>query len=525
MPGTRLSADEKDLETKWSNPGAYPSPILRGISIEGEPGLRGIKKLNLNFNFPVVAIAGKNGTGKSTLLALTALAYHAPEGHKSRNAKAGLKNGHAYYTFRDFIWRGVGDPDITGLNVTWHFESGAGKTDLKITKGTEKWMHYDRRPKRPVHYLGISRCVPAIEQNVLRSHFVHTKAGLAATAVTPDALTRASEVLGRTYTAAETLASKSYALRKCTSGQPYSGFNMGAGEDVVLEMLALVCSSPNGSLIVIEEVELGLHPEAIRRLARALISIARSKKLQIVVSTHSEIFLDELPRQARVLLSRCGADLEVTESPTTRLCVGDMSGLAHPELLIYCEDNVAVSILDEVLPMETRKRVLPVAVGSDSELAGARYIHQKQGHSAKALILWDGEVADASIKGWLKNRLVDRGVPANGINFWRLPMALKPEQSVIDVLNSMPGKASFAEVFMCDEAAASALVDELAALAEPKDMAFRLHEKTGKSEDDCWKGLVRAAVRIPESPFTELTGKVNEVLGNAIVQIAAALPD
>jgi hypothetical protein len=32
-------------------------------------------------------------------------------------------------------------------------------------------MQYERRPERPVHYLGVSRCIPAIEQSVLRGHF------------------------------------------------------------------------------------------------------------------------------------------------------------------------------------------------------------------------------------------------------------------------------------------------------------------------------------------------------------------
>ncbi|HLO98302.1 MAG TPA: AAA family ATPase, partial [Fimbriimonas sp.] len=450
MPGTRLSNDEKELEKKWKQPASFPSPLLRGISIEGDPGLRGIKKLDLNFCFPVVAIAGKNGTGKSTLLALAALAFHAPAGHFSRGAKAGVARGHAYYTFRDFIFRGVSDPDITGLKITWRYEDGTSVSTTSITKRTEKWMHYERRPIRAVHYLGIGRCVPAIEQNVLRTHFGHGRAGLVTQAVSAAALAAASEVLGKTYDAAETLTSKAYRMRKCNAGEAYSGFNMGAGEDVVIEMLGLIDTAPAGSLIVIEEVELGLHPEAVRRLARALIKLARTKQLQIVVSTHSEAFLDELPRAARVLFQRVGDEFEVTESPTTRFCFGALSGVLKPELFVYCEDNVAVSILDELLPIDVRKRVLLIAVGSDSELASARYVHEKQHLTAKALILWDGDVTDAKIGPWLKQRLVDRGVPLGGVSYWRLPLNVTPEKSVLNVLNTVDGKTALSVALNCD---------------------------------------------------------------------------
>ena len=64
MPGTRLSNTEKDLLRLWKKSGNFPYPILSDIHIEGNPGLRGIQKLDIKFDYPLTVICGKNGCNK-----------------------------------------------------------------------------------------------------------------------------------------------------------------------------------------------------------------------------------------------------------------------------------------------------------------------------------------------------------------------------------------------------------------------------------------------------------------------------
>ncbi len=526
VPGTHLSQTETRLQSSWSNPIAYPFPVLRGIQIEGQPGLRGIQKAEIKFPYPVVAIAGKNGSGKSTLLALAALAYHAPEGHFSRHAKVSVQGGRAYYTFRDFIFRGVGDPELTGLTITWRYERES-PMEVKIRKSTEKWMHYDRRPERPVHYLGISRCVPAIEQSVLRSHFTSSRNDLQTEGLQDLVVDGARKILGRHYSSAERLSSGSYELRKCTSETEYSGFNMGAGEDVTFEVLALLHEAPLGSLFVVEEVELGLHPEATRRLAETLIEVALKRKLQIIVSTHSEDFLDALPRVGRILIQRCEGELVATESPTTRLCVGQMTGTNEPELLIYCEDDVPELILEQVLPLALRKRVQIVPIGADSELAKARYIHEKQSNSAKALVLWDGDVADEKIRNWLSKDLAGRGVDLSGVSFSRIPGDAPPERFVASVLANGGSDLTMPAVkleFNCGDAEATEILDSLAS-ADDKDIAHKIGVLTSRERAETFRCLVRAAKSVDSARFQPLVEEIERVLDGEVVQIQSALPE
>ncbi len=57
-------------------------------------------------------------------------------------------------------------------------------------------------------------------------------------------------------------------------------------------LLAILCDPAPPPLICIEEPELGLHPDAIRALAKQLVDA--SKRTQLIVTTHSEILVDAM---------------------------------------------------------------------------------------------------------------------------------------------------------------------------------------------------------------------------------------
>lgn len=199
-------------------------------------------------------------------------------------------------------------------------------------------MHYERRPTRPVFYLGERRILPAIEHSALRSYF---RPGKLTTSrpLQPEYCERLAAVMGRPYLRAESVDSGSHTVRVCEAGAQYSSFNMGAGEDVLIELFGALQDCPPGSLIVVEEIELGLHPAALRTLAEHLMSVAKDKHLQIIVSTHSPDFLDSLPRAARILIRAADGHHDVVPGPTTRLAMGDLTGRAKAELFVYCEDE------------------------------------------------------------------------------------------------------------------------------------------------------------------------------------------
>lgn len=64
---------DKDLRAWFVND--LTKALLRGIFLK-EGALRGINNLSLKFDYPIVAFAGVNGAGKSTILAMACCAFH-----------------------------------------------------------------------------------------------------------------------------------------------------------------------------------------------------------------------------------------------------------------------------------------------------------------------------------------------------------------------------------------------------------------------------------------------------------------
>jgi len=126
------------------------------------------------------------------------------------------------------------------------------------------------------------------------------------------------------------------------NGTTYSNFHQGAGEDSSADLIALLQQAPNHSLVIIDEVEASLHPRAQRRLITELIDLARRKRLQFILSTHSPFVLERLPDLARVYL-QTGPDgtRNVLYGISHEYALTMMDDEQHPDLVVYAEDDRA----------------------------------------------------------------------------------------------------------------------------------------------------------------------------------------
>lgn len=66
----------------------------------------------------------------------------------------------------------------------------------------------------------------------------------------------------------------------------------------VLAIAAAMLSAPEGSLVVIEEIDNGVHPSRAHHLLQQIQSIARTRSLRVLLSTHNPAMLDALPDSA-----------------------------------------------------------------------------------------------------------------------------------------------------------------------------------------------------------------------------------
>lgn len=97
----------------------------------------------------------------------------------------------------------------------------------------------------------------------------------------------------------------------------------------VLAVAAALLSAPEGSLVVIEEVDNGIHPSRARHLLTHIQDIAQKRKLRVLLSSHNPALLDALPTAAIPHVVACYRDPQEGDSQLVRL--EDMTD--YPELV------------------------------------------------------------------------------------------------------------------------------------------------------------------------------------------------
>lgn len=502
MPGRHLSNEEDRNLRYWENPpNNTPRPMLRSVEVAGGNGLRGLNGVIVPFNYPITVVCGKNGSGKSTVLALAALAHHAPANWhvywtNTRYRGARAADDRSYYMFPDFFHYAPNEQIPNGVSIKWRYYNNGAESELTFTKSANQWGRYSQRPEREVDYAPLSRVLPPNEMTAVRGAF--SSANPQATRISLNNNYRGylSYIMGAAYQKAEILSTSKLSFAECETHVAFSGFNMGGGENCIAHLLNRLHSLPAGGLLVVEEIESCLHPEAQVRLAEVLINICNTKRIQIVCSSHSEVFIDALPRQARILLRKNDPNNPVVEQPSTRFAVYEMSGEVQPELTVYCEDRSAAVLIEEAIPYAMRLRVRILDVGSDTTVIRQGVSHRRGAFPGDCLCVPDGDTTQAQVDAWLQSE-------TNGNKNYEpqvelLPgNALPPERWVLDQLTLEDYRNTFAEQLGCDRAQATDHVNAMQVELNHHDIAYTLSRRTAIGREDCLRKIMKSVATHP----------------------------
>jgi hypothetical protein len=506
VPGRRLSHDEQRLLEFWDNPPAnFPRPLLRQLRVDGGPGLRGIQRLVVPLVYPLTAICGRNGVGKSTVLALAALSARSPVDWPVywSNARPRTRpNVRGHYTFSDFFHRRRGEPAPEGLRLGWVSMVAGNEVELvQVCQGgrwarvTDVGRHHPGAtglPVREIDFIPMSRVLSAVEYGVMRSAFARAAAGTS-DALDADSLESLSYIMGRGYEQAQTTYIRGLGLASCQSGATYSGFDMGGGESSVIVLLSRLQATRTGALLLIEELELGLHAEAQVRLVEVLLRYCRDKRVQIICTTHSEAILDALPRQARLLIRRAGAEHEAVGNVSTRFAIHEMAGRAQPELIVYTEDRFAAVVVEEALAGPQRSRIEIRDVGSNVTLARQAVSHLRLSAELRAFSAFDGDCTEAQINSWIRNERGERHfepdwliLPADG---------LSPERWILRELAGADYATELGRQLNCSPATAVAHIEAMRVQLDHHDSGYVLGQRAGLEPETARRALIRSVAR------------------------------
>lgn len=496
MPGRHLSHQEEGLLKLWDSPPAkLARPFLESVAVSG--GLRGITALHVPFRYPISVVCGRNGVGKSTVLALAALAHHSPPGWSIPNwlyQPRAWSSDRAYYTFGDFFVRSAGDQSFDGVSISWTYKDYIPIEPIEFNKTPARWGRYKKRPEREVVFSPISRLLPAHEVPGIRSVSTQDPQDVSILALSTKELKHLSYIMGREYSLGEIHETRRHTFQRVRSGAEFTRFNMGSGESWIMNLLHSLHRLPRGSLLVVEEIEAGLHPQAQIRLAEVLVELCLSRQLQIICSTHSDPFLDAVPRRARILLRKAGDDHEAFESPSTRFAVYEMTGQIRPELTIYCEDLFARFLIEEALPHEYRVRCSVTEVGDWTTVIRQGVAHIRSGYEMRAVCVLDGDCSSTAIE---KRIEIESGSREKlRPEFMLLPGGDAPEKWVAEQLRLPPYRNRLAEQFGCSIGQANELIDAVNAELDPHSMGHRLHQMTGMDLQDCLRRAIRSVAPV-----------------------------
>jgi AAA15 family ATPase/GTPase len=250
--------------------------------------VRGFADEFVDFKTPVTALVGTNGGGKSTILGSAALAYK------------GIKPG------QFFPKAFVGDESMAEWSIELELvdkDLSKDKTVTKTAKFTQSKWRRDEFPSRHVEYIEIQRTVPAGEMTKFKRFLAGKVAEFEIKELGANTIKYATAVLDKNIENYRIVSNKENpAIRMYTGSTSdkigYSQFHFGAGEGSVIETIDRIESAPNNALILIEEVENGLHPVAVRLFVQYLQDAAKRKKLQVIFTTHSQEAVNELPPEA-----------------------------------------------------------------------------------------------------------------------------------------------------------------------------------------------------------------------------------
>jgi predicted ATPase len=391
----RESQRDKQLRKRFAND--FSHLLLRRIALK-EGTLRGLDALDITFQFPITAIAGKNGAGKSTILALACCAYH-----NSKNGFKLPKRKNAYYTFSDFFVQHFEEVPPEGIEIEYYIAHnkwkkspsmpdgvGVGMQRRRKNKGG-KWNDYDDRAKRNVVFLGIERIVPHSERSQSRSYSRVFSDGTP-TGWEDKVKDAVGFILGRSYSKFRYLQHSKYSLPIVQVGDTvYSGFNMGAGENALFEIFSTIYSCGAGALLVMDEIELGLHAEAQRRFIERLKDVCYETSTQVICTTHSREIFDCLPYDARFFVEKVNGKSKITEAISSDFAFAKLSALPGAEIELLVEDEVAKAIILACLPTASRSRLAIHVIGSASALARQLAAINVRGESRPTLAIFDGD--------------------------------------------------------------------------------------------------------------------------------------
>jgi ABC-type multidrug transport system ATPase subunit len=344
--------------------------------------VRGFVDAVVTFDFPVTAIIGPNGGGKTTVLGSAACAYKSISPRKYF-----AKSGKYDESMQDWV-----------IEYELIDRSLSQKDSIRRTASFRNARWNRDAVERNVITFDVSRTVPANERAEL-AKCASGSFAVPAASITPLALglqQAIARILGKDVSGFKQLQldrdGRVTLLTGTTrSGTGYSEFHFGAGESSIIRMVAKIEAAADQSLILIEEIENGLHPVATIRLVEYLIEVAERKKLQVVFTTHSNEAIQALPTKAVWVATQD----KIFQGKLDVRSLRAITGQIETKAIVFVEDKFAtdwvLAILRQALNFPIEHVQVHAMAGDGTAVSMNKYHNANPAIQTPSICIIDGD--------------------------------------------------------------------------------------------------------------------------------------
>ncbi|HIA8382367.1 TPA: ATP-dependent nuclease [Klebsiella pneumoniae] len=374
-------------------------PFIRHIRF---PFYKNLEEFSvINFNYPITALVGQNGTNKSSVLralygspnnySLGSLWFSTDIDEIKDDGRSRFIYGYFDYSIKEVvevIKTRIVDPDDPDLWETSRPLAGDGmkKMPKKIVSPNQqksRWKQIDKL----VTYIDFRASISAFDKffyhsdfNLYpkktflrkRSHILKDVIENNSSSCKPfkgkkerlynnellskEKVEIISHILGRTYKSIRLVEHALFTNDKASTvilesnSLNYSEAFAGSGEFAVTLLVNQIINAPNASLILLDEPEVSLHPAAQIRLMEFLNQICLKNKHQVVISTHSSSIVRDLPQESIKLftLNSTTGKVSILENVSPEeafFTLGDRLS----KKTIFVEDKLAQKFVEKAL--------------------------------------------------------------------------------------------------------------------------------------------------------------------------------
>ncbi len=340
---------------------------------------RHLNELTISLGERLTAIAGQNGTGKSTILGLIGHTCREKTGFKTfDNKKFATEYSEIFkFSFPEYDKDGQHNYEIifsdgVSTSVTSYIRKQKNMREtlrLRVGKSSKGGGKIDF----PVIYLGLKRLYPlAQERKVNTSNHSLSKDELQFFTKSHNKIL----LLQDNISSQEVKSSNKQFL--AAKSEQYDAMGNSAGQDNIGQIITAIISFQrlkdylgneyNGGILLIDELDASMFPAAQEKLIEFLFQRSSKLELQVVFTTHSiemiEILMaSQYKHQSKVCyLHKARGTIEVAKESDLDTIIADLKAkvlkhkLEDTKIEVYLEDKEAEQFLKPLLTPELIKR-------------------------------------------------------------------------------------------------------------------------------------------------------------------------